>query len=55
MKIVRFDKKGHAQFIYFNWRKFRFETTCWADNLKILLGRTSDKKHLIIGIWDNDD
>ena len=28
MKIVRFDTKGNCQFIYFNWRKFRFETSC---------------------------
>ena len=55
MKIVRFDKKGHAQFIYFNWRKFKFETSCWAMNIETLLGKSKDKKHLIIGIWNNDD
>ena len=55
MKIVRFDKKGHAQFIYFNWRKFKFETSCWAMNIETLFGKLKDKKHLIIGIWDNND
>lgn len=52
MRIVRFDKNGNCQFIYFNWRKFRFETTCWANSLKNLLGRTSGKKHFIIGLWN---
>lgn len=52
MKIVRFDEKGNCQFVYFNWRRFKFETTCWANNLQGLLGKTKDKKHLIIGLWN---
>jgi hypothetical protein len=50
MKIIRFDSKGHCQFIYFNWRKFKFETTCWAHTIGILWGKTKHKKHLFIGI-----
>ena len=53
MKIVRFDSKGNCQFIWFNWRKFKFETTCWAKNLPDLLGATKEKKHLIIGLWNH--
>lgn len=53
MKIVRFDEKGNCQFIWFNWRKFKFETTCWANSLPGLLGKTKDKKHLIIGLWNH--
>ena len=52
MKIVRFDNKGNCQFIYFNWRRFRFETTCWAKSLDALLGATKDKKHLILGLYN---
>lgn len=52
MKIVRFDSKGHCQFIYFNWRKFKFETSCWAHSIDMLLGKAKDKKHLIIGLWN---
>jgi len=52
MKIVRFDTKGNCQFIYFNWRKFKFETTCWVNSLDKLLGATKEKKHLIIGLWN---
>jgi len=53
MKIVRFDSKGNCQFVYFNWRKFKFETSCWANSLQGLLGKTSGKKHLIIGLWNH--
>lgn len=53
MKIVRFDEKGNCQFIHFNWRKFKFETTCWANSLSGLLGSTKEKKHLIIGLWNH--
>ena len=53
MKIVRFDSKGNCQFVYFNWRKFKFETSCWANSLQGLLGKTSEKKHLIIGMWNH--
>jgi len=52
MKIVRFDEKGNCQFVYFNWHKFKFETTCWAASLDKLLGATRDKKHLILGLWN---
>ena len=51
MKIVRFDKKGNCQYVYFNWRKFKFETTCWANSLANLLGVLKDKKHTILGLW----
>lgn len=53
MKIVRFDEKGNCQFVYFNWRRFRFETSCWANNLSGLLGKTKNKKSLIIGLWNH--
>lgn len=33
MRIVRFNTKGNCQFIYFKWRKFRFETSCWTESL----------------------
>ena len=49
MNIVRFDRKGNCQLIYFNWRKFRFETSCWANNLPALLGKTAHRRHWIIG------
>lgn len=52
MKLVRFDSRGNCQFIYFDWREFKFKTTCWAENLSKLLGQTKEKKHLIIGIWN---
>ena len=51
MKIVRFDKNGNCQFVYFNWRRFRFETSCWANSLSELFGK--NKKHLIIGLWNH--
>jgi len=50
MKIVRFDEKGNCQFVYFNWHKFKFETTCWANSISGLFGRNNDKKHVIIGL-----
>lgn len=53
MKIVRFDEKGNCQFVYFNWRRFKFETSCWANSLSELLGKTKIKKHLIIGLWNH--
>ena len=52
MKIVRFNTKGNCQFIYFDWRKFRFDSTCWAESLNGLFGATKDKKHIIIGLWN---
>lgn len=52
MKIVRFDSKGHCQFIYFDWHDFKFKTTCWAENLDLLFGATREKKHFIIGFWN---
>lgn len=52
MKIVRFDKDGNCQFVYFNWRKFRFETTCWAHTIDALFGITKDKKHTFLGLWN---
>lgn len=52
MNIVRFDNEGNCQFVYFNWRKFKFETTCWAKGLDKLLGASRFKKHLIIGLWN---
>ena len=50
MKIVRFDKSGNCQFVYFDWREFKFKTTCWAENLDMLFGRNRDKKHIFIGL-----
>jgi hypothetical protein len=52
MKIVRFDIKGHCQFIYFDWHDFKIKTSCWAENLAALFGNTRSKKHIIIGIWN---
>ena len=52
MKIVRFNSDGACQFIYFDWREFKFKTTCWAKSLDGLLGATKDKKHIIIGLWN---
>ena len=52
MKIVRFDTKGHSQFIYFDWHDFKFKTTCWAESLDLLFGATREKKHFIIGFWN---
>ena len=52
MKIVRFNSQGNCQFIYFDWSKFKFKTTCWANCLQALLGKTKEKKHLIIGLWN---
>lgn len=49
MKIVRFDKRGNCQFVYFDWREFKFKTTCWARNLDDLFGRNKDRKHIFIG------
>ncbi len=53
MKIVRFDEKGYCQFVYFNWRRLKFETSCWAKSLSGLLDKTKGKKHLIIGLWNH--
>lgn len=53
MKIVRFDCNGNCQFIFFNWRKFKFETSCWAESLDKLLGCIKHKRHLIVGLWNN--
>lgn len=50
MKIVRFDEKGNCKFVYFNWRKFKFETSCWANSISGLFGKNNNKKHLIIGL-----
>ena len=50
MKIVRFDKNGNCQFVYFDWREFKFKTTCWAKNLDSLLGVNKDKKLIFIGL-----
>ena len=52
MKIVRFNSKGNCQFVYFNWRKLRFETTCWAKGLDALFGMTKGSKHVIVGLWN---
>lgn len=52
MKIIRFNKNGNCQFIWFNWRKFRFETTCWAENIGKLLGLSNTKKHRFIGLYE---
>lgn len=49
MKIIRFNKNGNCQFIWFNWRKFRFETTCWAENIGKLFGMS--KKCRFIGLY----
>ena len=51
-KIVRFDNKGNCQFIYFNWRKFKFETTCWANGINNLFGINKEKEYIIIGIYN---
>ena len=52
LKIVKFDKKGHCCFVYWNWKRFRFETTCWAHTIGDLFGSESERKHLIIGIYE---
>lgn len=51
MKIIRFNEKGYCQFIWFNWRKFRFERTCWGESIGKLLGNTKDKPHKFIGVY----
>ena len=52
MKIIEIDKiDNSARFIYWNWRKFKFEYTCWANNIKELFGKTKGKKHLCIMIY----
>ena len=43
MRIIRFNENGNCQFFYFNWRKFKFETSCWAQHLGKLLGSTRIK------------
>ena len=49
MKIIRFDTDGNCQFIYFDWREFKFKTTCWSHNIGGLLGDRKYKKHIFIG------
>lgn len=51
MKIIRFNNKGNCQFVYFNWRKFKFETSCWASSIDKLFGKNKDKKYIIIGLY----
>jgi hypothetical protein len=50
MRIVRFDKSGNCQFVYFDWREFKLKTTCWARNLDGLFGGNKDGKHVFIGL-----
>ena len=50
MKVIRFDKDGNCQFIYFDWREFKFKTTCWARGLDALFGKNCAKKHFFIGL-----
>lgn len=50
MKIIRFDKRGNCQFIYFDWKEFKFKTTCWAKSIDILFGRKNGEKHIFIGL-----
>ena len=52
MKIVRFDEQGCCQFIYFDWREFKFKTSCWARNFDSLLGKTKNKNHFFIGLFN---
>ena len=52
MKIVRFDEQGCCQFIYFDWREFKFKTSCWARNFGSLLGKTKNKNHFFIGLFN---
>lgn len=51
MKVIRFNEKGHCQFVYFDWRRFRFKTSCWAENVGKLLGNTKDKPRKFIGVY----
>lgn len=51
MKVIRFNEKGHCQFVYFDWRRFRFKTSCWAENVCKLLGNTNDKPRKFIGVY----
>lgn len=49
MKILEIDKRnGAACFLHWNWKKFRFERTCWAKDIPTLFGRNRDKNHLCI-------
>ena len=50
MKIIRIDKDGCCQFVYFDWREFKFKSTCWARNIDSLFGTNKDKKHFFIGL-----
>lgn len=52
MKIIRFNEKGNCQFVWFNWRRFRFETTGWAKDIGKLFGMTNNKKHRFIGLYE---
>lgn len=52
MKIVRFNGKGNCQFVYFNWKRFRFETSCWAEDLGRLFGGAEGPRRFI-GIFSN--
>lgn len=52
MKIIRFNKHGNCQFIYFDWKEFKFKTTCWARNIDILFGKKKNKKHIFIGLYN---
>ena len=54
MEIVRFSNGGICQFVYFNWRKFRFETSCWARSIDLLFGLTKTRKHKFIGLYEPD-
>ena len=50
MKIIRINRSGNCQFVYFDWREFKFKTTCWAKNLDSLFGKNNNRKHIFIGI-----
>lgn len=52
LKIVEYDHKGDCYcFLYWNWKKFKFERTCWAKTLNVLFGRTKDENHFIITLY----
>lgn len=52
MKIIEINKEDNsARFLYWNWRKFKFESTCWANNINGLFGNTKNRKVFCIMIY----
>lgn len=52
MKLIEINKiNGAACFLYWNWRKFRFERTCWAKDINSLFGKNKNKNHYCLMIY----